>query len=142
MRLTIDQDRLLSEIESLLKQTRRIDQVLADRGLGMIVGESLSSVEFIMDYFRFGFNDSSLTAFVSSKIQNLDRTLSETDPGYRDALCALIGLAVSRTEVHEREVLRIVFTDGRAITVSLRPAHAVGPECAYFTSGSGGWWSW
>jgi hypothetical protein len=45
---------LLSEIESLLKQAYHIDQVLADRGLEMIVGESLSSVEFIMDYVRFG----------------------------------------------------------------------------------------
>jgi hypothetical protein len=133
---------LLSEIESLLKQTRRIDQVLADRGLEIIVGESLSSVEFIMDYVRFGFNESSLTAFVSPKIHSLDRTLSETDLGYRDALCGLIGVAVSRTEVREREVLRIVFTGDRAITVSLRPDHGVGPECAYFTSGSGVWWSW
>jgi hypothetical protein len=133
---------LLSEIEGLLKQTQRIDEVLADRGLEMIVGESLSSVEFVMDYVRLGFNESRLTAFVGPQIENLDRTLSDTDSGYRDALCALIGVVVSSTEVREEEVLRIAFTDGRAITVSLRAEGVVGPEYAYFTSRSGLWWSW
>jgi hypothetical protein len=133
---------LLSEIERLLKQARRIDEVLSDRGLEMIVGESLSSVEFVMDYVRLGFNESSLTTFVGPQVQNLDRILSETDPGYRDALCALIGVVVSSTEVREEEVLRITFTDGRAITVSLRAEEAVGPEYAYFTSRSGLWRSW
>jgi len=133
---------LTAEIERLLKEAHRIDQVVDDRGLEMIVGESLSSVEFVMDYVRLGFNDSTLTSFVGPQVQDLDRILSETDSGYRDALCALIGVVVSNADVHEEEFLRITFEDGRAITVSLRADGAIGPECAYFTSSSGVWWTW
>jgi hypothetical protein len=95
-----------------------------------------------MDYVALGFNESRLTTFVTPQVQNLDRTFSQTDSGYRDALCALIGVVVGSTEVREEEFLRITFTDGRAITVSLRSVDSVGPEYASFTSSSGLWWSW
>jgi hypothetical protein len=108
----------------------------------MLVGESLSSVEFIMDYVQLRFNGSDLTALVWPQVQNPDRTLSESDIGYRDALCALIGAVVGNAEVRENEFLRIAFEDGRAVTVSLRSEDAVGPECAEFTSSSGAWWFW
>ena len=133
---------LLSEIDRLLKLVRRIVEVLADRGLETIVGESLTSVEFVMDYVVLGFNESRLTTFVVPHVQNLDRTFSQTDSGYRDALCALIGVVVTSTEVREEEVLRITFTDGCAIAVSLRSVDAVGQEHAFFSSRSGLWWTW
>jgi hypothetical protein len=47
---------LRSETTSLMKQVRQIDEILADRGLESIVGEELCSVEFVMDYVRFGFS--------------------------------------------------------------------------------------
>lgn len=133
---------LRSETTSLLQQIRQINAILADRGLGNIVGEELCSVEFVMDYVRFVFSDCALTAYVSPRVEDRDRTWSEDDQGYRDALCALIAMVVKSIEVIEEEVLRITFTDGRALAVSLRPEDAVGPECAYFTSGTGLWWVW
>lgn len=133
---------LKAEIDRLLKQLRRIDQVVEDRGLEMLVGESLSSVEFVVDYVQLRFNGSCLTAFVCPRVFGPGQTLSKADPGYRDALCALIGADVVSTEVREEEFLRVAFKDGRAITVSLHSNDAVGPERAYFTSESGVWWTW
>jgi hypothetical protein len=133
---------LLSEIERLQKEARHINEVLADRGLEMIVGESMSSVEFAMDSIQLRFNGSALTSFVSLQVHDHGQIFQETQPGYSDAICALIGAAVTGTEVREGDVLRITFADDRSITVSLRAEDAVGPECAYFVSDSGRWWFW
>ena len=133
---------LLSEIERLQKQGRHIDEVLADRGLETIVGEFMSSVEFAMDCVQLRFNGSALTAFVSLQVHNRDQTFRKADPGYRDAICALIGAAVAGTEVREGEVLRIIFAEDHSIAVSLRAEGSAGPESAYFVSESGRWWFW
>jgi hypothetical protein len=133
---------LKSEIERLQKEARLIDDVLADRGLEMIVGEFMSSVEFVMDYVQLGFNGSTLTSFAGLRVHDHDQVFQETAPGYRDAICALIGAVVSSTEVREQDLLRITFADNRSIAVSLRAVDAIGPECAYFISASGRWWFW
>jgi len=133
---------LLSEIERLQKETRHIEEVLADRGLERIVGEFMSSVEFVMDYVQLSFCGSTLTSYVSPQIHDRDQTFRENQPGYRDALCSLIGTVVSATEVREEDLLRITFADNRSITVSLHAEDATGPECANFISTSGRWWFW
>jgi hypothetical protein len=133
---------LRSEIARLQKEARQIDEVLADRGLEMIVGEFMSSVEFVMDYVQLGFNGSTLTSFVGPRVHDHGQVFQETEPGYRNAICALIGEVVSSTEVREQDILRITFADNRSITVSLRAEDATGPECAYFISASGRWWFW
>ena len=133
---------LQSEIERLQKEARHIEEVLADRGLEMIVGEFMNSVEFDMYEIVLRFSGSTLTSFVSPLVHDGSQTFREDDPGYRDALCSLIGTVVSSTEVHEEDVLRITFADNRSITVSLRAEDAIGPECANFVSASGRWWVW
>ena len=133
---------LQSEIQRLQKEARHIDEVLSDRGLERIVGEFMSSVEFVMDYVQLSFCGSTLTSFVSPQVHDRDQTLREDEPGYRDALCSLIGTVVSSTEVREEDILRITFADNRSITVSLRAEDAAGPECANFISASGRWWVW
>ena len=133
---------LLTELRRLQHEGQQISQVLADRGLEMIVGEFMSSVEFVMDYIQLHFNGSTLTTFTCPQIHMPDRALCVTDTGYRDALCSLIGAAVTNTQVHSDELLRICFTDDREITVSLGVADAVGPEYAYFTSPTGFCCSW
>jgi hypothetical protein len=133
---------LRSEIARLQEEARQIDEVLADRGLEMIVGEFMNSVEFVMDHVQLGFNGSALTSYVCPRVHDHGQVFQESQPGYRDAICALIGTVVSSTEVREEDVLRITFEDNRSITVSLRAQDAIGPECAYFISASGRWWFW
>lgn len=133
---------LLAEIGRLQKEARQIDEVLADRGLERIVGEFMSSVEFVMDYVQLGFNGSTLTSFVCPQVHDHGQIFRETEPGYRDTLCSLIGMVVADTETREYEELKITFNDGRSISVSLRAENAAGPEFAYFTSVSGRSWSW
>jgi hypothetical protein len=133
---------LLSEMEHLLKEGHRIDEVLTDPGLEGLVGEFMSSVEFVMDYVQLRFNGSALTAFTGLLVHDAGRIFGETDAGYRDAICALIGVVVSAVEIHEGDFLQIAFGENRKITVSLRADDAVGPESAYFTSVSGRWWYW
>jgi len=133
---------LLSEIGRLQKEAQLIDEVIADRGLEMIVGEFMSSVEFVMDYVQLHFNGSALTSFVSPQVHDHGQVFRETEPGYRDTICGLIGAVVTDTEIRLEDVLRITFADSRSITVPLRAEDAVGPECAYFVSATGRWWFW
>jgi hypothetical protein len=133
---------LLSEMERLQKEGHRIDEVLTDRGLEGLIGEFMSSVEFVMDYVQLRFNGSALTAFNGLLVHDADQVFCETKPGYRDAICALIGVVVTAVEVREEDFLQITFNESRWITVSLRADDAVGPESAYFTSVSGRWWYW
>jgi hypothetical protein len=133
---------LLYEMERLQKEGRRIDEVLADRGLEGLVGEFMSSVEFVMDYVQLRFNGSALTAFNGLLVHDAGQVFCETEAGYRDAICALIGVVVSAVEIREEDFIQITFSDSRKIIVPLRADDAVGPESAYLTTTSGRWWYW
>ena len=133
---------VLNEIGRLQKEICCIDNVLADRGLDIIVGEFMSSVEFVMDYIQLHFNGSTLNAYTCPDVRTAINTLRPTESGYRDALCSLIGATVERTEIRESDCLRIIFTESRAITISLRPEDAVGPESVEFWSRYGGFCTW
>jgi hypothetical protein len=113
-----------------------------ERPLSPIVGSQLSSVEFVQDYVQLRFDGPTLTAFtVPSIITEHGRYEWET-PGYRDALCSLIGKLVRSTSVCTDQVIRIEFEDASAVEVSLRPADYRGPEAAMFTNGPGETWVW
>jgi hypothetical protein len=133
---------VLNEIGRLQKEIRCIDNALMDRGLDIIIGEFMSSVEFVMDYIQLHFNGSTLTAYTCPDVHIAINTIRPTESGYRDTLCNLIGATVERTEIRENDCLRIIFTESRVITISLRPEDAVGPESVEFWSIHGGYWSW
>ena len=123
-------------------ELRKIDDALADRGLKAIVGEFLSSVEFVMDYVHLRFCGATLTAFACPDVQTQNRFFPPNSHGYRDALCSLIGASVENTEIREGAFLRIFFTEDRSITVQLEPDKAIRRESANFWSTSDRLWSW
>ncbi len=133
---------LTSEIVRLQKECRRLEGVLNDRGLDMIVGEFMDSVSFVMDYINLSFCGGVLTTHTYPEVTLESGILRLADSGYRDALCALIGAKVESVDLRPGEVLRILFQDQRAISISMRPDDAVGPEYVEFTSASGLCWSW
>ena len=133
---------LRAEIAVLQKEAQEAIAVLSDRGMESIVGEMMSSIEFVMDYVQLHFNNSTLTSFTYPLVHVDGKNLGQTDAGYRDAICALIGRYVARTETRPEEALKIVFAEGNEIEVSLREADSVGPEFAYFTSSTGSCWVW
>ena len=132
---------LLVEVNQLREKLLLAKRVLNDRGVQGLAGQSLSSVVFVMDYVQFDFNGSSLTTFVWPEWRRGNERLREAEPGYRDALCRLIGAYIIGIE-ESAESLSIHFTDGETLVASLRAEDASGPENATFISETGLLWVW
>jgi hypothetical protein len=107
------------------------ERTLAD-ALVELVGRSLSSVTFVMDYIQFGFDGSRLTAYTLPAVSRKSVNLIWGQPGYRDALCEQIGSRVASTGVNKQSVA-ITFDTGATISVSLRGDDYCGPEALEFS---------
>ena len=97
-----------------------------------IVGEQLSSVEFVQDYLQLHFDGPTLTVFVWPIVRSTVREARWGQPGYKDELCARIGHKVSKAGLREGEAVIILFEDSGEIVISLRPEDRVGPEAGHF----------
>lgn len=99
-----------------------------------IVGEQLSSVEFVQDYVQLHFDGPTLTLFVWPTVLSGDCHVHFGEPGYRDTLCDRIAHKVAKVAFVEDEYIRIDFDDRWSIVASLKPEDRVVPEAGYFTA--------
>jgi hypothetical protein len=119
-----------------------IDAVLKDAGLPAIVGQTLTSITFNKDRIQFGFGRSILSAITQPKVRELRILYDMYNPGFCDALCRRIGVAVIHAEVKEKRSIIVHFRDKSRIRISLRPVDREGSESATFSSASGCLWIW
>lgn len=105
-------------------------------------GRYLSAVTFVQDYLQLQFDGPFLNLFVWPRVVVSGSTLSLGMPGYRDALCGQIGKSVAGLAVEADVTLRLFFTDGAMIEVSLLPNARLGPEAIVFQDGKGGFAVW
>jgi hypothetical protein len=104
---------------------------MADNTLDSIVGERLSSVEFVHSYVQLHFDGPTLTVFAYPPVE-LDRVQHTGGAsGYRDALCSLITARVRAAVAAEGEKLCIEFEGGARIVVPLDYVNDL-PEIAMF----------
>jgi hypothetical protein len=99
-----------------------------------IIGEQLSSVEFVQDYVQLHFDGPILTTFVWPVVSTHGKTTRVGEPGYKDALCARIGRNVHTADVIEGAEVLVEFEDGARISISLRPENSVGPEAGHLSA--------
>jgi len=92
--------------------------------------QQLSAVVFIQDYVQLQFDGHCLTAYAWPIIRDGARALSHTTPGYRDALCGLIGYVVEKATEDPLDKLTLYFINGITIEVSLKESDREGPEAA------------
>ena len=111
--------------------------------LAEIVGEYMSSVTFVMDYVQLMFCGPSFNLYVHPSVRIGGQKFEFGEPGYRDALCSLIGKTVESADVFLDTGLEVLFSDGDALAVQLRvPAEYDTPEVATYSTGKTGWiWS-
>jgi len=100
--------------------------------LDRIIGEQLSSVEFVQDYVQLRFDGPTITAFVWPTINLSGNIIRFGDAGYRDALCARIARKVTAARIIEVVCLTVQFDDYAELKISLKPEDSVGPEAGYF----------
>jgi len=105
---------------------------VVDSLLAALVEEQLGSVVFVMDYVQLDFTNARFSAYVwpTVKIGTTRRRFG--DPGYRDALCALIAHEVIATQESADAGLVIRFESGE-IVANPEPADLGGPEIAMLT---------
>lgn len=102
--------------------------------LEIIVGEQLSSVEFVQDYVQIRFDGPTLTLFVWPSLHFANRVVRFGEAGYRDELCGRIAVKVRQARIREDQDLAIKFEDGVELFVSLKAADRDGPEAGHFSS--------
>src|SRR5215468_8546154 len=88
---------------------------MAESILEALVGEELGSVVFVMDYLQLDFVNARLTAYVWPTVTVGDVSRRFGDPGYRDALCALITHEVIETEESASAGLVVRFGLGEVV---------------------------
>ena len=114
---------LLDEVRRIKKTLEQSRRVLKDRGIQGLAEQVLSSVTFVMDYGQFDFNGLSLTTFIWPVWSRGSDTVQEGDPGYRDAVCRLIGVQVASV-IEDAGSLTLHFQNGVTLKVSLRAEEA------------------
>ncbi len=109
--------------------------------LKRLENEQLSAVVFVQDYMQLQFNGPCLTTYAWPTIRDSASTFGRKTPGYRDAMCGLIGSVVDQTAEEANDKLVIRFSSGTSLQVSLKESDREGPEAAMLQDPSGKRWN-
>lgn len=118
-----------------------------------LTGAEVASVEFVRDYLQLHLEADSdvpaigggwqvrnihVSAITDPEVESGGQRQRKGDPGWRDALCALINARVRHATIDDGEEFRVEFDTGAVFRVSLRTADYHGPE-AVNVFGLGTW---
>ncbi len=105
--------------------------------ISAIEGEELEAVEFVQDYLQLRFEGPLLTFYEWPSVLLEEFSISFGEPGYRDALCALIGEEVDQATLEDGSSLTLKLANGAVVALSLREEDMSGPDAgAYSETGS------
>lgn len=102
--------------------------------LHLLIGREMSSVEFVRDYVQLRFDGITFTLYnypivIANGVQyNINK------PGYRDSLCSLISKGVNDFQVVEQEHIKLFFSNGIVLLITLCMEDYKGPEVAMLTT--------
>jgi len=116
-----------------------LDIQWAQEALQIIVGQRLTSVEFVMDYIQLRFDGPVLTVLSPVTVTTDELEIRSGEAGFRDCLCERIAARVTSARIVPHEALQLEFEDEARIRISLRPAD-YDVEAVLFNSDST-WWS-
>lgn len=106
--------------------------------LDLLLGEELTSVEFMAESVALHFGESTLTLFAWPLIADGEGiSIGYGEPGYRDALCFSLGLGVEKTTYTEGNELTLEFDNGAVLALSLREEDLNSPEAGEFKTPDG-----
>ncbi|MCC6467988.1 MAG: hypothetical protein IT563_06680 [Alphaproteobacteria bacterium] len=107
--------------------------------LERLIGEKLSSVTFVMDYWQLNFDGHGFNVMSKITVRCDACTINSVQPGFRDLLCGQIAKTVRTAGWTKGTGVLITFTDGSSLQLSARPEDYNGPEAIYFHSGDDFW---
>src|SRR5258708_2491849 len=103
-----------------------------ETALQALIGEQLSSVTFVMDYWQLAFDGHGLTVLSRIAVSGPGWRVWDGDDQFRNRLCECIAHLVTGASLRPNE-LAITFDDGSTIEVSLKESDYVGPEAINFS---------
>src|SRR5260370_29197897 len=124
--------RLKSPVRALLLLAMKTLLTL-ETALQALIGEQLSSVTFVMDYWQLAFDGYGLTVYSRTTVSGPDWQMSDGDDQFRNRLCERIAHLVTGASFREGEGLSIAFDDGTTIEVSVKDNDYDGPEAFTFS---------
>lgn len=108
--------------------------------LQLIIGEQLSSVEFVQDYIQFKFDGPVLTAISHPIVKVNDKFYSWNEPDYRDEICKRISIKVVKASICPDESVKVYFDDDSIIEISIRVEDYRAAEAVKFDYDTSKWW--
>ncbi len=112
----------------------------AEELLQTIVGEQLSSVEFVQDYVQLRFDGPILTAVTQPVVEANGQEFHWGQCGFRDELCKRIARKVISAHIAPEDSVCIKFDDGATVMISLRSQDYRAAEAVIFDAKPFGWW--
>jgi hypothetical protein len=110
-----------------------------DEALQVLVGEKLSSVTFVLDYWQLDFDGNGFNVMSKITIKDHAGEVSSGQPGFRDRLCEQIAKIVRRVRFEDGQGVLITFDDGDFLRLSCRDNDYRGPEAICFRRHGTNW---
>jgi hypothetical protein len=107
-------------VDKVIHQTER-------EAFQSIVGEKLSAVTFILDYWQLQFDGPMINVMSRIDVHNDGVATRDGDFGFRDRLCGQIAKIVANVDL-SKDRLTIEFEDHSTIAISIRDEDLHGPE--------------
>jgi hypothetical protein len=100
--------------------------------LQALVGEQLSSVTFVTDYWQLAFDGHGVSIMSRLVVTGPDWRVSDGDVEFRNRLCERIGHLVTGAALRPGDCLALSFEKGITIEASVRERDYRGPEAIHF----------
>ena len=84
-----------------------------------LIGEQLSSIEFVQDYLQIHFDDKNFIIYIWPIVYQDGNKYIFGEENFRNALCELIGLDIKDVVFKESERLKIIFDTKNIIEIDL-----------------------
>ena len=97
-----------------------------------IIGEQLSAVVFVLDYWQLQFDGPTISALSRLEVCVDGVALRDEHDQFRNVICGQIGKIVTAVALIQREAFKITFKDQSSIRISLRSEDYRGPEAMIF----------
>jgi hypothetical protein len=107
--------------------------------LDQIVGEKLSAITFVMDYYQFQFDGPMFNVLTPVSVASAAGGAVSGDDQFRNLVCGQIAKVVRSVSVQEGDAIAVAFEDGSEIRFSLKQEDYSGPEGVIFYGNADVW---
>ena len=107
--------------------------------LNQIVGERLTAITFVLDYYQFQFDGPMFNVLTPVSVASAAGRAVSGDDQFRNLVCGQIAKVVRSASVQEGDAIVVTFEDGSEVRFSLKQEDYPGPEAVIFYGNADVW---